>query len=819
MLTVQCSSSNSRCVSQQSLPSTTFVAIAVITTTTMVSTFLAIITREATRHLILVTTTVALFLTTIALFLTAITVGFLTSVLLSSAAILLSAKAFIASFVAATEVIVAVSRTILAVAGAVILTLLVLSMVGGAREASAVVGAGVRWLLLLLALIVVAMVGAVLSVRAALVVIVVVIMSSAMVLFFGLIVFSSSANTLLLYFTLPATVGTLVTTLTTLLVATALSRTNLGALLVAITRVALLIEAIILGLVTTAGILSSLVLGLCSMLLTVRSRRRALSGLHVALGVRSILVVARLLVGLSLSLGLEGAAQEATANTTDKTTEEAAKSTTTNRLTNKVSSLLLKSAGRAAAGTTIVARAAVLLVTTDKVADALHNRCVSSSSRSIVVVLLLEKWFAAAMSRILDALFMIIAMLDTVSTELATKVIPLTLRLLLPPLLNNAEHDMTSVSGTVVANLTQGRMVEDTVDYTIESSGDIDVLVVPALDNLGNNPFQNSASNLSSRLIEDVREVILGEHRVGGIGRVVVVEDNQLLVATALDDFGRTSGELLLDLADDRQDERSEQREDKDVELLCELFKKVRQDGDLLDGLVDAHHKLVVELKDGVDLVLNVLELLGPLFGLFRRELHVAHLSGGSVALQLINLAGLILAAEEARRKSLEEFLEQTGVLVLRTIDDALQLLNFGLSGLVIQFAHDGMEEVDTTKGTSHNRIDLVASALNTDLGVATDMREDIALAQLDKSEFGVVGMGRVVLETMACGAEKAQGLVELLLVSASVEGSTEIDAAAEQVAHQLGRRGNAKVFRGNVILQAGSLVDAQFSLFVNWGT
>jgi len=104
-------------------------------------------------------------------------------------------------------------------------------------------------------------------------------------------------------------------------------------------------------------------------------------------------------------------------------------------------------------------------------------------------------------------------------------------------------------------------------------------------------------------------------------------------------------------------------------------------------------------------------------------------------------------------------------------------------------------------------------------LGVATDMREDVALAQLDESEFGVVGMCRVVLETMACGAEKAQGLVELLLVSASVEGSTEIDAAAEQVAHQLGRRGNAKVFRGNVVLQAGSLVDAQFSLFVNWGT
>lgn len=297
------------------------------------------------------------------------------------------------------------------------------------------------------------------------------------------------------------------------------------------------------------------------------------------------------------------------------------------------------------------------------------------------------------------------------------------------------------------------------------------------------------------------------------------MEDNQLLVATALNDLRGTGGELLLDLADDGQDERSEQREDKDVELLGELLEKIGQDGNLFDSFVDAHHKLVVELQDGVDLALDVLELLGPLFGLLGRELHVAHLSGGSVALQLINLAGLILAAEKAGGKSLEELFEETGVLVLRTIDDAFQLLNLGLSGLVIQFAHDGMEEVDTTKGTCHDRIDLVTSTLNTDLGITTDMREDVALAHLDESEFGVVGVGTVVFETMASGAEEAQGLVELLLVSAPVERSAEIDAAAEEVADQLGRRGNAQIFRGDVVLQAGSLVDAQFSLFVNWST
>ncbi|KAG9967015.1 hypothetical protein KCU61_g37, partial [Aureobasidium melanogenum] len=45
----------------------------------------------------------------------------------------------------------------------------------------------------------------------------------------------------------------------------------------------------------------------------------------------------------------------------------------------------------------------------------------------------------------------------------------------------------------------------------------------------------------------------------------------------------------------------------------------------------------------------------------------------------------------------------------------------------------------------------------------------------------------------MASGAQKAQSLVEFLLVSGSVVGSAEIDAAAEKVAYQLGRRSNTQ--------------------------
>ena len=223
--------------------------------------------------------------------------------------------------------------------------------------------------------------------------------------------------------------------------------------------------------------------------------------------------------------------------------------------------------------------------------------------------------------------------------------------------------------------------------------------------------------------------MILGEHRVCGVGRTVVVEYDQLLFTTALDDLRRTSRELLLDLADDGQDKRRKQRENEDIELLGKLLKKIGQDGDLLDGLIDAHHELVVKLEDGVDLVLDLLELLGPFLRSSGLKLHVGHLGGGSVALQFVNFAGLILATEKTRWKGLEKLLEQTGVLILRVIDDALQLLNLRLSSFVIQLTHDRVEEVDTTKSSCHDGVDWMAGPLNSDLGITANMRKDVALA------------------------------------------------------------------------------------------
>ena len=65
-----------------------------------------------------------------------------------------------------------------------------------------------------------------------------------------------------------------------------------------------------------------------------------------------------------------------------------------------------------------------------------------------------------------------------------------------------------------------------------------------------------------------VGEVVLRQHGVGGVGRAVVVEDNVLLVLAALDNLGSSSGKLVLDLFDDRDDKRRNDGEDKAGQLL-----------------------------------------------------------------------------------------------------------------------------------------------------------------------------------------------------------------------------------------------------------
>lgn len=55
------------------------------------------------------------------------------------------------------------------------------------------------------------------------------------------------------------------------------------------------------------------------------------------------------------------------------------------------------------------------------------------------------------------------------------------------------------------------------------------------------------------------------------------------------------------------------------------------------------------------------------------------------------------------------------------------------------------MQEVDTSKGASHARPDLLTSTLDADLSSGANMREDITLAHLDQGQFDVVAVGQEV--------------------------------------------------------------------------
>lgn len=55
------------------------------------------------------------------------------------------------------------------------------------------------------------------------------------------------------------------------------------------------------------------------------------------------------------------------------------------------------------------------------------------------------------------------------------------------------------------------------------------------------------------------------------------------------------------------------------------------------------------------------------------------------------------------------------------------------------------MQEINTTKSTGDNGIDRATSTLEVDLGVAAAVREDIAFAQLNKSELTVVAVSKEI--------------------------------------------------------------------------
>lgn len=254
-------------------------------------------------------------------------------------------------------------------------------------------------------------------------------------------------------------------------------------------------------------------------------------------------------------------------------------------------------------------------------------------------------------------------------------------------------------------------------------------------------------SERHKRVATYVGEVVLGQHGVSGVGTIIVVEDNVLLIQTALDDLAGSSPELILDLVDDRDNERGDEREDEHGQLLLKLLYQLGEDGDVLDLLGDGLENLVVELDRRHYLLEDVLDVARVLFRLARRNLGLFHLGGVGVVLKLLHFALLVITAKQAIGNLVEQVAEKARVAALALLQRALELLDFILRQLVGDLTRHGVQEVNATKGTRHTGVHLVASAGELHPGSASDMREDVALAHLDEGKLAVVAVRQEICD------------------------------------------------------------------------
>ena len=312
-----------------------------------------------------------------------------------------------------------------------------------------------------------------------------------------------------------------------------------------------------------------------------------------------------------------------------------------------------------------------------------------------------------------------------------------------------------------------------------------------------------------------VGEMILGQHGVSRVGGVVVLKDNMLLGLAALDDLSSSGGKLILDLIKDGDDEGGNDGEDPERKLLLKLLDDLAEEGDLLNSRRDGLEKVVVELNGRSDLGKHVVDVDCELLRVPGRDGGILHLSGLGVVLNLVHFV-LLVASNDAIGDLIQEVAEKAGVIVLVVLEGALEIVQLALGQLVRDFSSDRVQEIDTAKGAGDDGVDLVASALEPNLGVATNVREDITLAHLGERELDVVAVGEVVLQAVQTSSQETKGLVEILVVLVSPVAAAELDAFPKELANMQRRGHDVDILIRNVILHARLGVDAELDLLVH---
>lgn len=69
---------------------------------------------------------------------------------------------------------------------------------------------------------------------------------------------------------------------------------------------------------------------------------------------------------------------------------------------------------------------------------------------------------------------------------------------------------------------------------------------------------------------------------------------------------------------------------------------------------------------------------------------------------------------------------------------------------MILTFARDGMQKVNTTKSSCDDGVDGLTSAFKTNLGVLSAVREDIPFTHFNESKLTVVAV-RIIICTRNC--------------------------------------------------------------------
>jgi hypothetical protein len=131
------------------------------------------------------------------------------------------------------------------------------------------------------------------------------------------------------------------------------------------------------------------------------------------------------------------------------------------------------------------------------------------------------------------------------------------------PLLDGFEHAVVDLR----AAISQARVVEH-AHAVVQDLFDRDIWVVPCVDDAGSDILKDGYGDLTGGLVQNVGEVVLGEHAVGRIGRGGDGPDLVLMLRSRVNDCGGPALQLRRGCLDDGQDEGGEQRQHEESDLL-----------------------------------------------------------------------------------------------------------------------------------------------------------------------------------------------------------------------------------------------------------